>query len=108
VRAGQPALILKEEHYMATKTNIEVKANLQFGSILVQQGCYILEDHVAASDLQAEIDADSPHVTVLGTVEVVDEAAVDVPATDDGTVDAGATNADGTPAAGSKKRAPKA
>lgn len=54
---------------MATKTNIEVKVNLQCGPTLVMQGRYVLEDHPAVADLQAEIDAKTGNVESLGTFE---------------------------------------
>ena len=58
---------------MATKTNVELSVNLRSGQIFVPAGRHVLPDSPFSSVLQAEIDAKTGHVTVLGTVEVPDE-----------------------------------
>lgn len=60
---------------MATKTNIELTANLQSGQIFIPAGRHTLPDSPYSDILQKEIDAGSRHVTVLGTVNVAEEVS---------------------------------
>lgn len=58
---------------MATRTTIELLVNLQSGRDFVPAGRHVMEDSPYADILQAEIDAGSRHVNVLGSVEVAEE-----------------------------------
>lgn len=80
---------------MATKTNIELTANLQSGQIFIPAGRHTLPDSPYSDILQKEIDAGSRHITVLGTVDVAEEA-------DDSGDDSGSTPT--APARGGRRK----
>jgi hypothetical protein len=62
---------------MATKTHVELTANLQAGDTFLPAGRYLIPGCPGADILQKELDAGAPHLTILGTVEEEDAAAAD-------------------------------